>query len=366
MAGILTALREKRIECYAPAGADSGTSAEAGDDAPDVGGRPLGKFIEDPRPAETFIPVRGIADDDALLFRYFIDGSERVINAGYVVDPKRRYLPLLIAQIGVGTTELCGSRLRLANYVDANILFFPGSFADARLRDAETAAREAAEASRSPMKLKFECYEVDDGDKRSPVERARAQVLNTMHAMEVEQIADLAATGKTTREALLLIDGSIEFYTDMDRHRAAFQNVVGVAKSFNLHDMYGSGKSAQHVGRLVSGLRVGHRTPARRTAHRNLTIASWYLRLQGRDRVSSLDYDDGVVKIEVFPEDPRSASPSIPAARCARISQHVFALRAPATPHTDARWASHLYPIYLTERYIKTQFRDEHTIRACL
>ena len=31
------------------------------------------------------------------------------------------------------------------------------------------------------------------------------------------------------------IDGSIEFYTDMNRHQEAFRNVVGVAKSFDLH-----------------------------------------------------------------------------------------------------------------------------------
>lgn len=39
---------------------------------------------------------------------------------------------------------------------------------------------------------------------------------------------------------------------------------------------------------------------------------------------------------------------------------------APATPNSDARWASHLYPIHLTERYIKTQFRNDQSIRACL
>ena len=77
-------------------------------------------------------------------------------------------------------------------------------------------------------------------------------------------------------------------------------------------------------------------------------------------------YPDGVVKIEVFPDDPSHDSPTMDAARCNRISEHVLALRAPATPNIDARWASHLYPVHLTERYIKTQFRSDRTIRACL
>ena len=80
----------------------------------------------------------------------------------------------------------------------------------------------------------------------------------------------------------------------------------------------------------------------------------------------SLEYPDGVVKIEVFPDDPSHDSPTMDAARCNRISEHVLALRAPATPNNDARWASHLYPVHLTEQYIKTQFRNDRSIRACL
>ncbi|MYD35883.1 MAG: hypothetical protein F4X20_02495 [Dehalococcoidia bacterium] len=362
MAGILAALKGKRIECYAPAGAVEGGATDVV--LPDLRAKRLGKFIEIPAPEGTHLHVPPIADDDPLFFRYFIDGSERVTNAGHVVDPKGRYLPLLIAQIAVATTTLHGGRLRLENYVSDNLLFFPASFGDDRLRAAEVAVREAAATSRSPMALGFEQYEVDDGDRRSPVDRARAQILQKMHEMEVKQIESLAANRKVGADALLLIDGSIEFYTDMEEHMAAFANVVGVAKSFDLHRMYGTGKNAMQVGKLIAGLPVGYRTPARRTGHRNLSIASWYLRLQGRSRVPSLSYADGAVKIEVFPPDPRASSPTIPEAKCARISQHVFALRAPATPYTDARWASHLYPIYLTERYIKTRFRDEHTIRA--
>ena len=167
-------------------------------------------------------------------------------------------------------------------------------------------------------------------------------------------------------DALLLIDGSIEFYGNMERHREAFRNVVGIAKSFDLHHKYGRGERAERVGEMVSRLPPKHRTPARGTRHRNLTIASWYLRLHGRNRMPSLEYADGVVKVEVFPDDPAGESPTIDAARCDRISEHVYALRAPATPNTDPRWASHLYPIHLTERYIKTRFRSDYSIRACL
>lgn len=364
MTGILAALREGNFTCYAPAGVDDVDLSRAPgerDTRP-----PRGKFLETPRPGRRFLAVSGLADNDPLLFRFFIDGSQRITNAGYVVDTKNRYLPLIIAQIGVATTELEDSRLQLKHYDSTNILLFPDSFSDEDLADAESAACEAAKDSRLPLDLSFDRYEVDDTDSRPPVDRARARVLHKMHRMEVDRIVSMAKAGAISREALLLIDGSIEFYFDMDRHKEAFRNVVGVAKSFDLHRPYQSGSSAERVGTLISRLPAGHRTPARGTPHRNLTIASWYLRLHGRSRMASLEYPDGVVKIEVFPDDPSHESPTMDAARCNRISEHVLALRAPATPNIDARWASHLYPVHLTERYIKTQFRSDRTIRACL
>lgn len=364
MTGILAALRAGKFTCYGPAGVDESdllASPDERDTRP-----PQGKFLETSRPEKLFLPVPSIADDDPLLFGLFLDGSQRTTNAGFVVDPKNRYLPLLIAQIGVATTELFGLRLRIKHYDSTNTLFFPDSFAAEDLAEARTVACTAAQASRLPLDLKFDRYEVDDTDNRPPMDRARARILHKMHAMEVDRIAALAKAGDVSREALLLIDGSIEFYTDMDRHQEAFRNVVGVAKSFDLHRPYRQGRSPERVGSLISRLPPAHRTPARGTPHRNLTIASWYLRLHGRSRMSNLEYPDGVVKIEVFPDRPADDSPSIDSARCDRISQHVLALRVPATPNTDARWASHLYPVHLTERYIKTQFRNDRSIRACL
>lgn len=364
MTGILAALREGNFTCYGPAGIDEddlSTDVDIRDARP-----PRGKFLETPRPADLFLPVPTIADDDPLLFRFFVDGSARTTNAGFVVDPKKRYLPLLIAQIGVATTELQDSFLRIKHYDSTNVLFFPDSFPDEDLADAQVVACDAAKRSRLPLDLAFDRYQIDDGSERTPMDRARSRVLHRMHTMEVNRIITLARAGEVSRDALLLIDGSIEFYTDMERHQEAFRNVVGVAKSFKLDLNYGSGRNAEQVGTLISRLPRAHRTPCRGSEHRNLTVASWYLRLHARGSIADLEYPDGVVKIEVFPDHPADDTATIEAARCDRISEHVLALRAPATPNTDSRWASHLYPVHLTERYIKTQFRNDQSIRACL
>ena len=366
MTGILAALREGQFNCFAPAGVGEEFEIPLLHEIQDVRLPPRAGIIEKPSGSNQYIEIEGISDRDPMLFKYFLDGSQRVTSAGFVVDNGNRYLPLLIAQIGVATTHLNGTDLQVQNYDSCNILFFPASFSNEDLHTAQEAACRAAKSSRLPLDLGFESYEVGGQDDRTPMDTARAQVLHQMHQMEISRISKLASDGDISREALLLIDGSLAFYGNMEQHTEAFRNVVGVAKSFDLHLPYGSGKGAKHVGAVISKLPRGHRTPARGVSHRNLTIASWYLRLHDQKKISNLEYPDGVVKIEIFPDEPAKSSPTVEAARCERISQHVLALRAPATPNIDSRWASHLYPVYLTERYIKSQFRSNLSIRACL
>ena len=95
MTGILAALRESSFKCYGTAGVgdvDFIAVPEERDTRP-----PRGKLLEAPRPSTSFLPIQEIADADPLLFRFFIDGSQRTTNAGFIVDTKGRYLPLLIA-----------------------------------------------------------------------------------------------------------------------------------------------------------------------------------------------------------------------------------------------------------------------------
>ena len=366
MTGILAALRDGRFTCFAPAGVGEEIDSPPLQDISNVKLPPRAGIIEKPSGRNQYIEIQGISDHDPMLFKYFLDGSQRVTNAGFVVDNSNRYLPLLIAQIGVATTRLDGTDLRLQKHDSCNILYFPASFSEEDLETARKAACDAANSSRLPLDLGFDTYEVGGQDDRTPMDAARARVLNRMHEMEISRISSLAAAGKLSRDALLLIDGSLAFYGNMEQHTEAFRNVVGVAKSFDLHLSYGAGKGAKQVGAVISTLPWGHRTPAKGASHRNLTIASWYLRLHDQQKVSNLEYPDGVVKVEVFPDEPTKSPPAVEAARCERISQHVLALRAPATPNVDSRWASHLYPVYLTERYIKSRFRSNLSIRACL
>ena len=360
MTGVLQALRKCDVRCHAPS--STGHDIESREEE-------LVRYtqtgFEKPRPSKVQVAITEALPNTGLLFQYFLDGSMRTTAAGHVVDVKNRFLPLYIAQIGVAVTKLDGRRIVVEEYQDKYVLFFPDSFKERQIEMVADAVREAALRSRLSLDLGLECYSAED--KRKPVEAARAQILASMHEMEVARIVDLAESERITRDSLLMIDGSLQFYTNLDRNREAFRNVVGVAKSFDLNRSVGAGNSAKQAGILAAELKLSHRTPAFRIKLRNLSIGAWYLRLHAARSHAGSDVTAGVIKLEMFPDNPTSGTPQpLNASRCNRLSRDILALRHPSTPWADARWASHLYPIYLTEGYIKRRFRSERTIQACL
>ena len=203
MAGVLQALRKCDIQCHAPSTA--GQDIEPREEE-------LARYsqtgFEIPRPKKVQITVSEALPGADLLFRYFLDGSMRTTAAGHVVDVRNRFLPLYIAQIGVAATKLDGKRIGIETYKDKYALFFPDSFKERNIELAAEAVREAARRSRLSLDLGIECYPVED--KRKPVEAARAQILASMHEMEVDCIVDFAEAESITRDSLLMIDGSLQ------------------------------------------------------------------------------------------------------------------------------------------------------------
>lgn len=361
MTGILEALNANRFECHAPRDAAPAVLPETEHD-----NRPIYAPFEDPKPETDQIEVRENEPSTRQLFRYFVDGSARTMNAGYIVDPQKRYLPIFMAQIAVAATCLNGAVIEVEDYRIRTVFFLPDTFAETDKKDAENLIKNTAQSSRCPLDLEVDYYTLKD--RTEPLDAARQKVLSRMHGMEIDLIQHLAVSEKVTQDDMLIIDGSLQFYGNLDRAREAFRNVVGVAKSFDLHQRIGKGPNAKDIGALVAGLKDGRRTPARKVSvlRTDLVIGAWYLRLHRVGRGAGLATDDGVVKLELFALDGVDRQKPLSAARCDRISRHVLQLRHPTTPSTDPRWASHLYPIHLTERYIKTRFRDERAMKPYL
>ena len=363
MTGILDALRDSGLTCYSPSSSPP-TILENEEEASDI--KLDYQPFERPKPKDSQIAVQDALPEDPSLFNYFMDGSMRTINAGYVRDPKERFLPIFLAQVGVGATKLDGKRIGVEDFTSKNILFLPDAFRKYDEHTMRARVADVAHSSSQKLDVDLKCYSVELDTE--PIDEARKQILAEMHKLETDLIKSYAKSNKVSRDCLLIIDGSLQFYENLEHDKEAFHNVVGVSKSFKLNRQIGSGTRSRRVGTYVAELRPRHRTPAHKIHIQrvNLTVGAWYMRLRSPTQNSDSFSTDGVVKIELFPDDATGTEPALDTNRCNRISRHILALRHPATPSTDSRWASHLYPIYLTERYIKSRFRSDITMNAIL
>ena len=79
----------------------------------------------------------------------------------------------------------------------------------------------------------------------------------------------------------------------------------------------------------------------------------WYVRI--RDKKQTRTPFDGVVKVEkiLMPEEEESG---VDSEIIDLLSANIINERNPTCYGTDRRWANHLYPVYLTEAFIKSRY----------
>ena len=79
----------------------------------------------------------------------------------------------------------------------------------------------------------------------------------------------------------------------------------------------------------------------------------WYIRL--RDKRRTQTPFDGVVKVEKIMMD-EEIEKGIDSDVIDLISANIINERNPTCYGTDRRWANHLYPVFLTESYVKSKY----------
>lgn len=107
----------------------------------------------------------------------------------------------------------------------------------------------------------------------------------------------------------------------------------------------------------IADLPVYHRTPVARYENRDflgdVQFGVWYIRL--RDKRRTQTPFDGVVKVEKIMMD-EEIEKGIDSDVIDLISANIINERNPTCYGTDRRWANHLYPVFLTESYVKSKY----------
>ena len=183
---------------------------------------------------------------------------------------------------------------------------------------------------------------------------------------EKEMVDTLVREDKLSATAYLLKDGSLEYapfgkgkFVNIKDFKGNYRWVIGVSKSFNpelCKVKVGKGDPKPNV-RAITKLPPFHRTPvARIRIDRipDLEFAVWYVRLRRFEHTKTPF--DGVVKVEKMIVTPSEERSGISSEAVDMISATLINERNPSCYGSDLRFANHLYPVHLTESYVKSTY----------
>lgn len=326
------------------------------------------KYVEVPKPD----------GESESLFRYFMDGSRMAYRvAEFRKDGK--VWPIVAGQIGVAYCERRDRRMRSGKRIYRNILSVPSRICglSGSQRDQEVVLEEIRKEFNKRVgwnrRVEFDqvvTYEEEKDADSTNLAISRIQAL--MVAMEKQAISELAEQGLLADGQYLVKDGSLEYRDDLlseikwKNMEGRLQYVVGVSKSFNPDLFHIKVKTtSQSAAAFIAALPYGYRTQAfRYSLQRNSSpaFAVWYLRIR-RPRLTKSVFD-GVLKVEMHLVNKTQEDWGLDSDVIDRISEQLMREAIPVCYGSDDRWANHIYPVFATERFLKSGFYPESIFRT--
>jgi hypothetical protein len=186
---------------------------------------------------------------------------------------------------------------------------------------------------------------------------------------EKELVDELVKEGKLNQDNYLIKDGSLEYkisdkLRNDKREYLKFKNnytwVIGVSKSFNPEvclDINGKTNPG-----FIAELPLYHRTPVACYDNEysgDIQFAVWYIRL--RDKKQTKTPFDGIVKIVKILVTDNEIEKGMDSELVNLLSANIINERNPTCYGADSRWANHIYPVYLTESFVKSKYINTET-----
>lgn len=329
-------------------------------------------------PHRNYVPLeelsKELAERNDQLLTYFLDGSRRVFKVDDIAYRKAggrsAIYPVIAGQIGVGCCKRVNKRLFPEKFKREIVLSVP-DIADADgipgfFNSTAKKLNECIQLKR--LGIEFSTilpYKTAKDDEKKFEDRGTACVNERMIQREKELVAELVREGKLNQDNYLVKDGSLEYKpTKADkadkRKYQMFKNnyswVIGVSKNFNPEACIDiNGKS--NPG-FIADLKLYHRTPVALYESKffgdDIQFAVWYIRL--RDQKQTRTPFDGIIKVEKILVTQEDVDNGIDSDLVDMISAYLINERNPVCYGSDLRWANHIYPIYLTESFVKSKY----------
>lgn len=311
------------------------------------------------------------------LLKYFLDGSRHVFKVDDIAYNKQVF-PVVAGQIGVGCCKRIDKRMSTERFYRELVLALPDKANPDGWNDTAYFASKVAKLNESSdlkrLGLKFSAIlpystsKVNLQDSKLD-NLAIAAIQDYMIEAEKRMVAELVKDKLLGQDAYLLKDGSLEYkimksgredLRALQKIKHNYSWVIGVSKSFNPESCL------DHTGKpnsnYIADLPIFHRTPVARYENReflgDVQFGVWYIRL--RDKKRTQTPFDGVVKVEKIMMD-EEINTGLNSDVVDLISANIINERNPTCYGADRRWANHLYPVFLTEAFVKSKYISAET-----
>lgn len=307
------------------------------------------------------------AENNPAIFRFFLDGCRRTYKIDDIAYNNKVY-PIMGGQVGVAACGRKNRELEPRLFENQIVVVLPniacaGNDHSKFFKDLKSEINKNERLLERGLQLK-EClsYQVKKLELGEKYENfGIAQIHSQMLETEKRIVQQLVAENSLNEESYLVKDGSIEYrnstgdFRDLSIYKSNYRRVIGVSKSFNPDKCITHGNKS--AAKQIADLPLFHRTPAFyyiSGQSGNVSFAIWYLRIRAAEHSSGPF--DGILKVEKILVTDKEIEEGLRSEEVDLISAHLINERHPVCYGSDSRWANHLYPIYLTELFIKSKF----------
>lgn len=308
---------------------------------------------------------------DINLLTYFLDGSRRVYKVDDIAYNKGKnrsgIYPVIAGQIAVGCLKRINKRMKKCIFNCEWDLALP-SIADAdgkpgffeALNEKIKRNTNITRLTNSDMQLaNIFSYSTSYANKEKYEDKGIIKIQDRMIELEKQTVSDLVKKKLLNQRNYLVKDGSLEYRKSKCSNKneeLIFKNnynwVIGVSKNFN-PEICKDKKGKSNPG-FIAELPLYSRTPVAEYSYDNTKFAVWYVRI--RDKEKTLSPFDGILKVEKILVNDDELDKGIETEYVDSLSASLINERTPTCYGSDPRWANHIYPVYLTEQYVKSKF----------
>lgn len=305
------------------------------------------------------------------IFSFFLDGSRHTYKVDDITYKKNVY-PVLAGQVGVGCCYRKNKKLEPALPFERKLVVaLPNkAFSSDAWEEKDRAKNILIQVNKKlkdENKPEFNDILIYSTDKDESYEKKGiACIQDYMVEAEKQIVSELVSQGKLDSDNYLIKDGSLDYQRVPkninkkainlnEKHIANYyQYVIGVSKSFDPTKCFVEGGGSNSD--IIANLKLFHRTPAFRyeSSRAGVDFCIWYLRI--RDSKYTTNIFDGILKVEKLIVTDSEKESGIDSDEIDLISANLINERNPVCYGNDNRWANHLYPVFLTESFVKSKY----------